>query len=211
VQKCVQDITPRFTPQPPGFKPYANTPDGIAHHAPPGTLMLDGKYPIVTGLEHDEYGHPSAQPANHAMMVAKRRRKLKVLEGKLKPVELHGPPKGDVLLVGWGSTRGPVQEAVDRAREQGKEYSAIHLRYLMPLQPGIAELLKNFKHIFVVELNDEGLYGYGQLAGILRASYCDPRIRGINKTDGLPFKVREILAGVEAKLKESQKKELVTA
>jgi 2-oxoglutarate ferredoxin oxidoreductase subunit alpha len=211
VQKCVQDISPKLTPQPPGFKPYANTPDGIARHAPPGTLMLDGKYPIVTGLEHDEYGHPSAQPANHAMMVAKRRRKLKVLEGKLKPVELHGPSEGEVLLVGWGSTRGPVQEAVDRAREQGKQYSAIHLRYLMPLQPGIAELLQNFEHIFVVELNDEGLYGYGQLAGILRASYCDPRIRGINKTDGLPFKVREILAGVEAKLNESRKEELVTA
>jgi 2-oxoglutarate ferredoxin oxidoreductase subunit alpha len=135
-------------------------------------------------------------------MVAKRRRKLKLLEGKLAKPELHGPPAGDVLLIGWGSTRGPVQEAVDRAQAAGEKVSAVHLRYLSPMQPGIKEIMDSFKHIFVVELNDEGLYGYGQLAGILRASYCDPRIRGINKTDGLPFKVREILDVMHQKLQQ---------
>jgi 2-oxoglutarate ferredoxin oxidoreductase subunit alpha len=54
--------------------------------------------------------------------------------------------------------------------------------------------------MFVVELNDEGLYGYGQLAAILRARYCDPRIRGLNKTDGLTFKVKEILERLKEKL-----------
>jgi 2-oxoglutarate ferredoxin oxidoreductase subunit alpha len=54
--------------------------------------------------------------------------------------------------------------------------------------------------VFVVEMNDEGFYGYGQLAGMLRARYCDPRIRGINKTDGLTWKVKELLAAVKAKL-----------
>jgi 2-oxoglutarate/2-oxoacid ferredoxin oxidoreductase subunit alpha len=106
---------------------------------------------------------------------------------------LYGPPTGDVLLIGWGSVRGSIQEAVDRARADGAQVSAAHLRYLMPLQPGLKELMAGFKHVFVVELNDEGMYGYGQLAGILRASFCDPRIQGINKTDGLTFKVREIL------------------
>ncbi len=199
---AMQDITPRFEPRGPGFKPYENTPDGVARHAPPGTPMIDGKYPIVTGLEHDEYGHPANRPSNHSLMVAKRRRKLKLLEGKLAKPELHGPPAGDVLLIGWGSTRGPVQEAVDRAQAAGEKVSAVHLRYLSPMQPGIKEIMDSFKHIFVVELNDEGLYGYGQLAGILRASYCDPRIRGINKTDGLPFKVREILDVMHQKLQQ---------
>lgn len=199
--KCTHDITPHFEPRGPNFKPYDNSGDGIAQHAPPGTRMVDGKYPIVTGLEHDEFGHPASRPANHSMMVAKRRRKLKLLETRLPKVEMHGPNEGNVLLVGWGSTRGPIQEAVDRARAAGESVSAIHLRYLMPLQPGIKEIMDAFNHVFVVEINDEGMYGYGQLAGILRASFCDPRISGINKTDGLPFKVHEIIDAMHAKLK----------
>jgi 2-oxoglutarate ferredoxin oxidoreductase subunit alpha len=193
LEKCMQDISPKLEPKGPDFKPYENTPDGIARHAPPGTPMVDGRYPIVTGLEHDEHGHPANTPAIHAMMVAKRRRKLQMLALKLPPPEMYGPPEGNVLLVGWGSSRGPIREAVERARADGEAVSAIHLRYLLPLQPGIQEIMQSFNHILVAELNDKGVYGYGQLGGILRAMYCDPRIRGINKTDGLPFKVRELL------------------
>ncbi len=199
-EKVCQDLTPRFEPRGPNFKPYENTPDGIAHHAPPGTPMVDGKYPIVTGLEHDESGHPASRPANHVMMVAKRRRKLQVLASRLPKAEVYGPSEGSVLLVGWGSTQGPIREAVDRARAQKQSVSALHLRYISPLQPGIKEILDGFNHVFVVELNDEGLYGYGQLAAILRARFADPKIRGINKTDGLPFKVREILNQMNEKL-----------
>ena len=61
-------------------------------------------------------------------------------------------------------------------------------------------IFSGFHHVLVVEINDEGLYGYGQLAGLLRARYADPKIRGINKTDGLPWKVKEILAAVQAKI-----------
>lgn len=198
--RCVCDLSPSFEPRGPNFKPYANTPDGIAHHAPPGTPMVDGKYPVVTGLEHDELGHPASRPANHIMMVAKRRRKLQVLAERLPRPEVYGPAEGNVLLVGWGSTRGPIREAVDRARAEGESVSALHIRYLNPLPPGIGEILEGFHHIFVVELNDEGLYGYGQLAALLRARFCNDKIRGINKTDGLPFKVREILDQMRRKL-----------
>jgi 2-oxoglutarate ferredoxin oxidoreductase subunit alpha len=201
-KKCVRDITPSFAPRGPNYKPYENTADGIAHHAPPGTPMLDGKYPIVTGLEHDESGHPASRPANHVMMVAKRRRKLQALAAKLPKATVYGPPEGNVLLVGWGSTQGPIREAVDKARAAGESVSALHLRYIQPLQPGIKEALDGFNHVFVVEINDAGLYGYGQLGGVLRATFCDPKIRGINKTDGLPFKVREILGQMNEKLKE---------
>ena len=162
--------------------------------------MVDGKYPVVTGLEHDESGHPASRPANHVMMVAKRRRKLQVLAEKLSPPAVYGPAEGDVLLVGWGSTQGPIREAVEKARAAGESVSAMHIRYLMPLQPGIGEIMDGFHHVFVVELNDEGLYGYGQLAALLRSRYCNDKIRGINKTDGLPFKVREILDQMHRKL-----------
>lgn len=201
--KLVQDICPRFDARGPNYKPYENTADGIAHHAPPGTRMVDGRYPIVTGLEHDEAGHPASRPANHVMMVAKRRRKLQVLASRLPRPTVYGPPEGNVLLIGWGSTQGPIRECVEKARADGDSVSAMHLRYLMPLQPGIGEILDGFNHIFVVELNDEGLYGYGQLAGVLRARFCNEKIQSITKTDGLPFKVREILAAVREKLKES--------
>jgi 2-oxoglutarate ferredoxin oxidoreductase subunit alpha len=61
------------------------------------------------------------------------------------------------------------------------------------LPPGLEDIFSGFNTIRVVEMNDEGLYGYGQLGGLLRARYCDPKIRGINKTDGLTWKVKEIL------------------
>jgi 2-oxoglutarate/2-oxoacid ferredoxin oxidoreductase subunit alpha len=66
------------------------------------------------------------------------------------------------------------------------------------LPNGLENIFSGFNHVFVVEKNDEGLYGYGQLAGLLRARYCDPKIKGINKTDGLTFKVREILERAKA-------------
>ena len=187
-------------PAGPDFKPYRNTPDGIAHHAPPGTPMIDGKYPIVTGLEHNEAGHPDAQPHNHATMVAKRRRKLEVLASRLPKATVHGAPEGDVLLVGWGSTQGPIRAAVARARANGQSVSALHLRYLLPFQPGIQEILEGFHHVFVVEMNDQDLHGRGQLGSRLQAAFSHPDIRGINKTEGLSFKVREILQQMEAKL-----------
>jgi 2-oxoglutarate ferredoxin oxidoreductase subunit alpha len=64
------------------------------------------------------------------------------------------------------------------------------------LPNGLEEIFENFKRVIVVEMNDQGIYGYGQLATILRARYCDPRIRSLTKTDGLTFRVREILEGV---------------
>jgi 2-oxoglutarate ferredoxin oxidoreductase subunit alpha len=126
-------------------------------------------------------------------MVAKRRKKLQALGQKLPKPAIHGPPEGNVLLVGWGSTQGPIREAVDRARAAGDSVSSIHIRYINPLPSGLEDIFAGFNHVLVVEMNDEGLYGYGQLAGLLRARYCDPKIRGLNKTDGLTFKVREII------------------
>ena len=188
-----QDISPDLTPLA-DHKPYdLSAPDGTARHAVPGTRILSGKYPIVTGLEHDELGHPSGSPKVHMQMVAKRRKKLQSLAATLPVPAVYGPPEGNALLVGWGSTQGPIKEAVDRARAAGDSVSSVHIKHINPLPPGLENIFAGFNHVFVVEMNDEGLYGYGQLGGLLRARFCDPKIQGITKTDGLTWKVKEIL------------------
>ena len=193
LEKVCQDISPDLTPVT-DHKPYnLATPDGVTHHIAPGTRVLSGKYPVMTGLEHDELGHPTGSPKLHAQMVAKRRRKLQALAATLPIPAVYGPPEGNVLLVGWGSTQGPIKEAVDRARAAGDSVSSIHIKHISPLPNGLENIFSGFNHVFVVEMNDEGFYGYGQLGGLLRARYCDPKIRGLNKTDGLTWKVREIL------------------
>lgn len=204
--KVVQEFKPDLTPRPADFLPYADNETGITRHAPPGTFMVGGRYPNVTGLEHDAAGHPSGKPSDHAVMTAKRRRKLQTLAARLPLPKVYGPPEGNVLVVGWGSTRGPICEAVDKARANGMSVSSLHLKHLNPLPNGLESIFEGFNHILVAELNDQGLYGYGQLGGVLRARYCDPRITGLTKTDGLPFKVREILDKVGETIQKSAKR-----
>lgn len=198
LEKVCQDISPDFTPVA-DHKPYdLSAKDGITHHVAPGTRILSGKYPIATGLEHDELGHPTGSPKLHMQMNAKRRKKLQALAATLPAPKIYGPPEGNVLLVGWGSTEGPIKEAVDRARAAGDSVSSIHIRHINPLPNGLENIFSGFNHVLVVEMNDEGLYGFGQLGAVLRARYCDPKIQGINKTDGLTWKVKEILERAKA-------------
>jgi 2-oxoglutarate/2-oxoacid ferredoxin oxidoreductase subunit alpha len=193
LEKVCQDISPDLTPVP-TYKAYdLSTPDGVTPRVVPGTRILNGKYSIATGLEHDEFGHPTGSPKLHMQMTAKRRKKLQSLGAALPIPKVYGPPEGNILLVGWGSTQGPIQESVDRARAAGDSVSSLHFKHLNPLPNGLENIFSGFHHVLVVEMNDEGLYGYGQLAGLLRGRYCDPKIRGITKTDGLTWKVKEIL------------------
>lgn len=193
LESLVQDISPNLSAVQ-EYKPYdLSSPGFVTPRLAPGTRIGSGKYPIATGLEHDEMGHPTGSPKLHTQMVAKRRNKLRALADTLPVPQVYGPPEGNVLLVGWGSTQGPIREAVDRARAAGDSVSSVHIKHISPLPNGLDNIFSGFNHVFVVEKNDEGLYGYGQLAGLLRARYCDPKIRGITKTDGLTFKVKEIL------------------
>jgi 2-oxoglutarate/2-oxoacid ferredoxin oxidoreductase subunit alpha len=170
--------------------------DKITQHVPPGTRILDGKYPLMSGLEHDEMGHPTGSPKLHMAMTAKRRNKLRKLAEELPVPEVYGDQEGDTLMVGWGSTYGPIHDAAKRAREEGLKCGALHLRHLHPLPNGLEKIWARFKRIVTVEMNDQGVYGYGQLAAILRARYCESKIESFTKTDGLTFRVREILEGV---------------
>jgi 2-oxoglutarate ferredoxin oxidoreductase subunit alpha len=194
LSKLMIDPKPDLTPRAAGFKPYDL--ERITQHVPPGTRMLDGKYPLMSGLEHDEHGHPTGSPKLHMAMTAKRRNKLRTLAEEIPVPAVYGDEKGDTLLVGWGSTYGPIHDAVKLAREQGEKIGALHLRHIHPLPNGLEKIFKNFKRIVVVEMNDQGMYGFGQLATILRARYCEPKIESVTKTDGLTFRVKEILQDV---------------
>lgn len=198
LQKIVQDISPDLSPVS-EHKPYDLTaPDGITRHIAPGTRVASGKYPVVTGLEHDELGHPTGSPKLHVQMTAKRRNKLRKLAAEIPTPTVYGPAEGQVLLVSWGSAQGPCQEAVKVARANGEAYSSLHIKYIAPLPNGLEKIFEAFRHVFVVELNDEGLYGIGQFGSILRSRFADPRIRGINKSDGLTWKISEILSRARA-------------
>jgi 2-oxoglutarate ferredoxin oxidoreductase subunit alpha len=206
LEKVCQDISPDLTPVA-NHKPYdLSVADGVTSRVAPGTRILNGIYPIATGLEHDEMGHPTGSPRLHMQMSAKRRKKLQALAATLPAPPIYGPSEGNVLLVGWGSTQGPIKEAVDRARAAGDSVSAIHIRHISPLPNGLDNIFSGFNHVLVVEMNDEGLYGFGQLAGLLRARYGDAKIRGINKTDGLTFKVREIIEKANASVSAGMRK-----
>ena len=183
------DLTPRQT-----HKPYPI--DQITQHVAPGTRILDGKYPLLAGLEHDEMGHPTGSPKLHMAMTAKRRNKLRKLAEEIPVPEVFGDQEGDTLIVGWGSTYGPIHDAVALARDQGEKVGALHLRHLHPLPNGLEKIFEKFKRIVTVEMNDQGVYGFGQLATILRARYCEPKITSFTKTDGLTFRVKEILDAV---------------
>jgi 2-oxoglutarate/2-oxoacid ferredoxin oxidoreductase subunit alpha len=193
LSKLMVDPKPDLTPRQ-KHVPYAL--DQITQHVPPGTRILDGKYPLLSGLEHDEMGHPTGSPKLHMAMTAKRRNKLRKLAEEIPVPEVYGDEKGDTLLVGWGSTYGPIHDAVKMAREHGEKIGALHLRHVHPLPNGLEKIFAGFKRIVTVEMNDQGLYGFGQLATILRARYCEPKIESVTKTDGLTYRVKEILQGV---------------
>jgi 2-oxoglutarate ferredoxin oxidoreductase subunit alpha len=192
--KLMVDPKPDLSERSADFKPYPL--DGLTRHAPAGSRMAGGKYPTVTGLEHDELGHPTGSPKLHMQMTAKRREKIKALAASLPAPELTGDSAGEVLLVTWGSNWGPGREAVARIRKADVKIGHLHIRHVHPLPNGLEEIFKRYHKIVVAELNDEGVYGFGQFAMLLRARYANPSIVSVTKTDGLTFKVSEIVAGI---------------
>ena len=191
LERLMVTVKADLSPRPIGFKPYPL--QGPTRHAPPGSVMEDGKYPTVTGLEHDELGHPTANPALHASMTVKRREKIKAVAATFKAPPVFGDQSGDLLLLGWGCTFGPIHEALGRLQTTGLKVGHLQIRHIHPLRSDLEQVMARYKHVRVVEINDEGLYGYGQLTTLLRARYCNPEIQSITKTDGLTFRVSEIV------------------
>jgi 2-oxoglutarate ferredoxin oxidoreductase subunit alpha len=104
---------------------------------------------------------------------------MAVFQSTLQPPKVNGEEEGDLLVVGWGSTRGAIEEAVERAWEEGLSVSSLHLTFLSPLEPGLKEIFSRFKKVLTVEINysdeldqpyiTEDNRRYGQLAWLLRA------------------------------------------
>jgi len=131
-------------------------------------------------------------------MTEKRRNKLIALAESLPTPEVHGAAEGSLLIVGWGSTFGPIKEATDRLNASGQKVGSINIRHVHPLPNGLTDLFAKYDHILVPEMNDSGMYGYGQLATLLRAKTCNPAIKSVNKVQGISFRVLEITEALKS-------------
>jgi len=140
-----------LSPVPEGQKPYDWDPKtGLSRRIIPG--QPNGMF-RATGLSHDEYSKIGYTPDVHERGCEMRARKMAVFQHTLRPPEVYGAEEGDLLVVGWGSTLGAIEEAVDRARDEGLAVSSLHLRFLSPLEPGLKEIFQRFKKVMTVEIN----------------------------------------------------------
>jgi len=169
---------------PDGYFVYARDADTLAREWPiPGTPGLEHR---IGGLEKDYLtGNVSYDPANHERMIRVRQDKVDRIAQECGELCLEGDDSGDVLVIGWGGTYGALLQATRRMRAAGKKVSHVHLKFLNPLNPKLADLLPNFKKVLVCELN------MGQLRTVLRSTYLLDCV-GYNKIQGLPFTVAEI-------------------
>jgi 2-oxoglutarate ferredoxin oxidoreductase subunit alpha len=136
---------------PEGLAPFDwNEETGLSRRAIPG--QRGGEY-VITGLAHTAHGKVAYDSHSHQQGCERRSAKLATLAKALKPPRIYGEASGDLLLVGWGSTRGTIEEAVDRLRAAGRRVSAIHLRFLSPLEPGLCEIFERFGRVMTVEIN----------------------------------------------------------
>jgi 2-oxoglutarate/2-oxoacid ferredoxin oxidoreductase subunit alpha len=173
-----QGAEPDLTPVAPNSRPYAwDARTGLARRVLPGQ---PGGMFTVTGLSHDENSKVAYGSGVHQRGTAMRSRKLAVLQQMLTPPSINGDGAGgDLLIVGWGSTKGAIEEAVERARAAGLSVSSLHLSFLSPLEPGLGEIFCRFRKVMTVEINysDDPADPFitaenrrrGQLAWLLRA------------------------------------------
>ena len=173
VEKCEGD-----------FMPYARNEKLARGWAFPGKEGLEHR---IGGLEKDCLkGTISYDPANHQEMTRTRAAKVALVADELPTPEVMGEKDADVLVIGWGGTRGHLQTAVSELQEEGKSISLLHFNYLNPMPHGVEELLKGHKKIVVCELNE------GQFASYLRQMFQNYTFEQYNKTEGQPFTIVEL-------------------
>jgi 2-oxoglutarate/2-oxoacid ferredoxin oxidoreductase subunit alpha len=181
------DIKHRTDPN--NYLVYQRDPSTLAREwVVPGTPGLEHR---IGGIEKDFLtGNISYDPINHEKQTRVRAEKVARVAQDIGPLDLKGDESGDVLVLGWGGTFGALRAASEQLRAQGKRVSHAHLRWLSPLEPGLDRVIRNFKHVLVAELN------MGQLRHVIRAKYLI-EAPGLNKIQGLPFKVREVVGAIE--------------
>ena len=166
------------------FQPYRRDENGARPWAIPGTPGMRHR---VGGLEKENVtGNVCHFPDNHELMTQLRARKLVNIAGDIPDQDLFGHEGGDLLLVSWGGTYGAVRQAAKHLVEAGRKIGHMHIRWLNPMPRNVGDILKRFKRILVCELNT------GQLRFILQANHKLDML-GLNKVQGQPFKIAEIV------------------
>ncbi len=186
-------VPPVVEPRPEGeFMPYARNEKLARGWAFPGKEGLEHR---IGGLEKDHIkGSISHDPKNHQEMVTTRKRKVELVAEELPELQVFGADEADVLVVGWGGTRGHLHSAVKQLMDEGKSVAHLHFNYIYPLQKGVHDILKRYKKVVVCELNE------GQFANYLRQQFQDITIESYGKTEGQPFTVIEIKDKVNSML-----------
>ncbi len=178
------------------FQPYARDPETLARPwAPPGTPGLEHR---IGGLEKaDITGNVSYDPDNHHRMQVLRHEKVAGIAKDIPLLEAHGPERGDLLILGWGSTYGAIRSATERLQAEGWSVAHAHLRHLNPLPSNTEEIMRSYRRVLVPEVN------LGQLSMLLRARFLIDVV-GYNKVRGKPFRIVEIKQAAEELLGENK-------
>ncbi len=178
------------------FWPYLRDPETLARPwAIPGTPGLMHR---IGGIEkQDGTGNVNYDPENHEHMVRIRAEKVARIANDIPTVELDDPDGARVLVVGWGSTWGVIQQAVNQARAAGANVARTHLMHLNPFPRDLGEVLAGYDRVIVPEMN------LGQLTRLLRAEFLVDA-QGVNKVQGLPFRASEIEDAITAAVNEIQ-------
>ena len=197
---------------PEGMKPYDwNAATGLARRFIPGQR---GGMHTLTGLAHDRDSHVAYDPEINEESIHFRSLKLAALQRTLKTPPVFGDPEGDLLVIGWGSTKGAIEEAVEALRAEGRKVSSMHLRFLQPLPGGIKDVMQRFKRVMTIEGNwcdrpddqliDESNRRYSALAMLLRARYLID-VDCWSEVKGQPIKPSTIRRVLAEKLNEKAK------
>ncbi len=190
------EVRVAFRTDPQGYFPYLRDAETLSRPwAIPGTPGLEHR---IGGLEKEYLtGNVSYAPANHEQMVRVRARKIAGIVREIPPTAVNGAPEGDLLLLGWGSTYGALEAAARTLLDQGHRVGHAHLRHLNPLPADLGAVLGRFRRVLVPELN------MGQLVRLIRAEYLVDAV-GLNKIQGQPFKVSEVVAKAKTMLEVSR-------
>jgi 2-oxoglutarate/2-oxoacid ferredoxin oxidoreductase subunit alpha len=190
------EIPVHFAADPVGFQPYRRDPVTLARPwAIPGTPGLEHR---IGGIEkQDVTGNVNYDPLNHEHMVRARAAKVEAVADDIPDLVPEGDPSGELLIVAWGSTHGPITAALKAQRAKGRRIGHVHLRHLNPLPKNLGEVLKGYDQVLVPEMN------MGQLIMILRAKFLVDA-QGLNKIQGKPFKQSEIESKIEEMLADAR-------
>src|SRR5262245_19722934 len=174
-----------------GFKPYLRDERGARPWASPGTPGLEHR---IGGLEKaDVTGNVNYEAANHHKMVMNRMNKVAGIANYLPLQEVEGPERGKLLVISWGGTFGAVRTAVQQCIAQGKSVAHTHLRYMNPFPRNLGDIVKRYEKVLIPELNT------GQLRLLIRGNFLVDA-QGLNKIQGKPFLVHELVQKIEQML-----------